>query len=529
MLRHVPFLLLHAVKTTVTKRRLIRPSLIGRGTCAVLMALACLLLVSAMALAGNIRDFGAKGDGSTDDTTAIQTAIDTCSANGEKLIFPAGTFLTGTVFLRSNTAIELTTKAVWKGIGRVDAYPMQRPRGFGGRMISAWRAMIYAEDVENVSIGGQGTIDGNGGHAALHTGSRNSPDRPFGLWIIRGRDIRIEAVQMRHSAFWMQHYEQCDHVRITGIRVFNHANLNNDGVDLTDCHDVIVSDAEIDSSDDALCIKSHGERGASDMVISNCVLASHADAFKMGTASVGGFRRITANNLVIRPSAADHIEHPLKVKGGLAGIDLMSTDGGTLEDIVIQNVVMDGVETPVVIKLGDRWAKGGRPDEARGSAREGGPPRTTAGVVRNVLIGHVVARRSGPIPSSITGYPGHCVENITLSDMLIEIEGGSPATDLKVPENSGRYPYNRIFGQKLPAHSFFVRHAKNVQFRDVQVKTIAPDQRPAFIFEDATGTLDNVDIVNHGGQGIAPVLVDKAGAIGLRGVSRGLKVQVRSN
>jgi hypothetical protein len=492
------------------------------------MALACLLLVPAMALAGNVRDFGAKGDGSTDDTTAIQTAIDTCSANGEKLIFPAGTFLTGTVYLRSNTAIELTAKAVWKGIGRVDAYPMQRPRGFGGRMISAWRAMIYAEDVENVVISGQGTIDGNGGHAAFPK-APNSSDRPFGMWIVRGQDIRVEGIQMRNSALWMQHYQECDHVRITGIHVFNHANLNNEGVDLTDCHDVIVSDAEIDSSDDALCLKSHGERGVSDVVISNCVLASHADAFKMGTASRGGFRRITVNNLIIRPSAADPIEHPLKVKGGLAGIDLMSTDGGTLEDIVIQNVVMDGLETPLVIKLGDRWAKAGRPAEARGSAREGDPARSAAGVVRNVFIGHVVARRSGPIPSSITGYPGHCVENITLSDMLIEIEGGSPATDLKVPENSGRYPYNRTFGQKLPAHAFFVRHAKNVQFRDVQAKTIAPDQRPGFVFEDATGTLDNVDIVNDGGQGNPPVRVDKAGAIALSGGSRGLKVQVRSN
>ena len=321
------------------------------------------LLESKVARAGNVTDFGAKGDGDADDTKAVQAAIDACAAKGDKLVFPAGTFLTGTVHLRSNTAIELTAKAVWKGIGRSDAYPMQRPRGFNGRMISAWRAMIFAEDVENVRISRQGTIDGNGRHAALHTGISNSPDRPFGIWLIRGRDICVEGIQLRDAAFWMQHYEECDHVRIAGIRVFNPANLNNDGLDLTDCHDTIVSDVEIDSSDDALCLKSHGRRGVSDTVISNCVLASHASAFKLGTASVGGFRRITVNDLVIRPSAADHIEHPLKVKNGLAGIDLMSTDGGTLEDIVIQHVVMDSVETPLVLKLGDRWALGRRPEE----------------------------------------------------------------------------------------------------------------------------------------------------------------------
>ncbi len=220
---------------------------------------------SAAVRAGNVRDYGARGDGATDDTKAVQTAIDACSAKGEKLVFPAGTYLTGTVYLRSHTAIELMAKAVWKGIGRVEAYPMQRPRGFDGRMVSAWRAMIYAEDVEN----------------------------------------------------------------------------------------------------------------------------------------------------------------------------------------------------------------------------------------------------------------------ITLTNMLIEIEGGLPAQEVTVPENSRNYPYNRIFGQKLPAYAFFVRHAQNVQFRDIQVKTLNADERRAFIFEDATGMLDHVDIANPGGPGMAPVVVDKAEAISLRGSNLGIKVEVR--
>lgn len=476
-----------------------------------------LALLAPTAWAGNVMDYGAKGDGIADDTVAVQKAVDACAATGEKLVFPAGTFLTGTVYLRSNTAIELTAKAVWKGIGRVDAYPMQHPRGFAGRTHADWRAMIYAEDVENVSISGAGLLDCNGGNPVFVKTAEN-PDRPFGIWIVRSRDIRVEGIQMRGSAHWMQHYMECDRVRINGIRVFNHANLNNDGLDLTDCRDVIVSNAEIDSSDDALVLKSDGPRGNADVVISNCILASHADGLKLGTGSVGGFRRITANNLVIRPSASDHIEHPMKVKNGLAGIDMMSTDGGALEDIVIQNVVMDGVETPVVIKLGDRW-----------TTRKDKSTLVGPGTVRNILIGHLIARRCGPIPTMITGYPGNCVENITLSDMLIEIEGGAAACDLKVPENSSDYPYNRIFGKKLPAYGFFVRHARNVQLRDVRVQAVKPDARHAMIFSDATGALDNVDIVNQGAKGIAPVLVDKARSIDLRGASLGLKVKVHSN
>ncbi len=526
----------------------------ARGT-----TLAVLLLVSASAMVrmgiaaeplpaaarvDNVMDYGAKGDGVTDDTKAVQTAIDTCSAKGAKLVFPAGTFMTGTVYLRSNTAIELTAKAVWKGIGRVDVYPVQHPT----KVRMTWRALIFADDVENISISGPGMIHGNGENPVFPK-KPDHRDRPFGIWITGSRNIRIEGIQLRSPAYWTQHYEGCDHLRISGIRVFSHANMNNDGLDVTDCHDVIISDSEIDSDDNALCLKSHGERGVSDVVISNCQIASHAAVFKFGTASRGGFRRITANNLVIRPSAADHIEHPAQVKGGLGGIDLACTDGGTLEDLVIQNVVMEGVETPFVIKLGDRW------DRGRGSAKadakfskpgatakkagakagkvgevadKGDSSEGRAGVVRNIIISHVVARHAGPIPSLMTGYPGHSVENITLSDMMIEIEGGHPMCDLAVRENSGNYPCNRIFGREIPAYAFFVRHAKNVELRNIQVKTIAADQRPAMIFDDATATLENVDLANQGGPAGAPIWADKADAVERRGSSRGLTLEVHS-
>ncbi|MCE5229807.1 glycoside hydrolase [bacterium] len=468
---------------------------------------------SSSAWAASVVDFGAKGDGLTDDTKAVQAAVDDCAAKGEKLVFPAGTFLTGTIFLRNNTAIELTAKAVWRGIDRVDSYPLQRPRGFEKGTHSAWRAMIYAYDVENISISGAGTFDGNGGNPVFVKTGEN-PNRPFGLWIVRSRNIRLDGIHMRNTAHWMQHYMECDRIRINGIRVFNHANLNNDGLDFTDCRDVIVSNVQIDSSDDALVLKSDSVRGNADFAITNCILSSHADGFKLGTGSVGGFKRITASNLVIRPSQADHIEHPMKMKNGLGGIDMMSTDGGPLEDIVIQNVVIEGVETPIVIKLGDRWMTG----KQTGAGH--------AGAARNIMISNVIARHCGALPSQISGYPGHPVENVTLSDMLIEIEGGGEQGDLNVPENSSAYPYNRIFGKKLPAFGFFVRHARNLQMRDVRMQTIKSDARYGMIFEDAKGALDNVTIANRETKNAA-VLIDKKKSIDLRGDSKELKVRVR--
>lgn len=467
-----------------------------------------------------VMDFGARGDGITDDTKAVQSAVDACAVKGIKLIFPAGTFMTGTIILQSNTNIELTSNAVWKGIGTLDAYIRQSPKLADGSQAGRTRgALIYAYDAENISISGQGMIYGNGESEGFDH-ITNSPNNPFGLWMIRCRDVRIDGIQMQNSAFWMQNYVECEHLRINGIRVFNHANLNNDGLDITDCHDVIISNCEIDSSDDALCPKSSSEKGVSDVVINNCILASHAHGFKLGTASRGGFRRITASNLVIRPSKAGKVIHPANVKGGESGIELLSSDGGVLEDITIQNVVMDGLETPICIKLGDRWAN----QKGDAALAVSGKP----GVIRNILIRNVIARRSGPIPTSITGYPGHNVENITLSDMMIEVEGGLPEQDMTVPENSGGYPYNRIFGLKLPAYAFFVRHAKNIKFINVAVSTVKPDDRRAFIFEDATGVLDNVEIKNSGGKSRAPVLTDSAEAISLTGSSR-LRLQVIQN
>ena len=476
-----------------------------------------LLASGTIAQTSSVKEFGAKGDGITDDTKAIQMAVDDCASRGLKLLFPEGTYMTGSIYLRSNTTIELTAKAIWKGIGKVDAYPVQRPVGLNGKPLGARGAMIFAEGVENILIYGQGLFDGNGGHPAFQSGIADSPERPYGIWIVRGKNIKVDGIRMQNSAYWMQNYQECDHLQITGIRVFNHVNLNNDGLDIVDCHNAFVSDCEIDSSDDALVPKSHTSRCVSDLVVSNCILASHAHCFKLGTASVGGFRRITATNLVLRTSLADHITHPAKVKGGESGIELLSSDGGILEDITISNVIMDGQETPFCIKLGDRWAK-----------QQTDPIEKKAGVIRNVLIGGVVIRNAGPIPSSITGYPGHSVENIILSDMLIEIQGGLPAYDEPVPENSANYPFNRIFGHKLPAYAFFVRHAQNITFRNIRIRTIAGDGRRAFLFEDATGILENVEMKNEGGGRRSPVLVDKPGVVEFRGISAILKADIGS-
>lgn len=248
-----------------------------------------------------------------------------------------------------------------------------------------------------------------------------------------------------------------------------------------------VDNCLIDSSDDALVLKSEGLRTCEDITITNCILSSHATPLKCGTGSLGGFKRITISNIVIRPSKSEKMLHPLNAWGGLSGIDLLCVDGGEMEDILINNVVMDSVETPIFIKLGNRhdtWP---------------GKPEATPGSIRNIMISNITARESGSISSAITGYPGNKVQNVQLSDIYLSVRGVANLADTttEVQENAGGYPFNRMFDSNLPSYGFFVRHAENIVFDRVTLATEGKEVRPAIYLEDVADV--EIDDVRAGG------------------------------
>jgi polygalacturonase len=434
----------------------------------------------------DITQFGAQGDDQTDCTQAIQTAIDSASRYGGSVVFPTGTFLSGTVYLKSNITVTLTQNAVWKGIPDPEAYPDQTPSHPSRLDIYSRKAMLYADGVENIVLQGTGTFYPQGEHPVYQDGIADSPTRPYGLWMIGCQDIIVQDWHMKQSAYWMQRYLHCQRLRISGLRVYNHANLNNDGIDIDGCQDVIVSDCHVDSSDDALCFKSEGGWDTRDVVVTNCLLSSHATAFKLGTGSIGGFQRMTISNLVIKPSRAPEVRHQLKMKGGLAGIDIMTVDGGIVEDILIENVTMDSIETPLFVRLGGRL----------GTPTQNTPPKEP-GKIRDVRIQQVIARNALQVSSHITGIPNHPIESITLSDVLIEVQGGGTLQDtsLAVPENVTYYPYNRIFGVNLPSYGLYARHVQKLTLRNVEFRVLHEEARPALVADDIDQlVLKDVDI-----------------------------------
>jgi polygalacturonase len=422
----------------------------------------------------NINNFGAKGDGKN-DTKAIQKAIDECSKNGGTVIFPTGTFATGTIYLKSNVTIHLSKGAVWTAIPDQDLFPFQKIIVPGRMDVVKRKAFIYAANQKNISITGEGTISPRGDHKIWQTHKGNDPERPFGIRIVKCKNVKFKDIKLINSAFWMIHIYCSDFIKIDGVDIFNHCNLNNDGIDIDGCHNVVISNCIIDSEDDALVFKSEGYRGCEDIVVNNCILSSFASPFKMGTGSVYGFRRISATNCVIRPSKSKENHHELQAWGGLAGIDLGNVDGGTMEDITISNFVIDSVETPIFIRLG-----------ARHDRFWEGVPKATGGISKNIKISNIVATSSDEISCAITGYPGHRVENITFQNIQIHFLGKGTAKDtsLKVPEVIGGYPFNRMFGGVLPAYGFYVRHAENVHFDQIRLFLLNSDERPAFVFDD---------------------------------------------
>ena len=427
----------------------------------------------------SITDFGAK-TGNADNKQFIQRAIDKATLEGGTVIVPAGTFMTGTIQLKSNVTLQLNRNSVLKGIANKAAYPPIRI-AYQAHSTTGQTgyALIFATKAENIGIVGDGMIDGNGEDPIFDATKNANTMRPYGLLIESSKNVTISGIRMQNSAMWMQRYVNCDFLKITGITVFNHANWNNDGVDIDDCHNVIVADCIIDADDDALCFKSEGDRGVKNVVVTNCILATHASAFKFGTGSTGGFESVQFSNTVIRQSLATNMKHPFKQKSGLTGIDIASTDGALVKDINISNISIDSLENPIFIKLGNRLR------------RTSVTPKGKKGAVSGINFSQITIKNSGISPTTITGFPDNAVADINFRDIFITHNGGGTAKDtsLVVAENSDHYPGTRMFVRKLPATGFYLRHVKNINFSNVQVNVVANDPR-AILVADDVGEMD---------------------------------------
>lgn len=454
----------------------------------------------------NIKDFGATGDSITLDTRAIQTAIDACTQSGGGLVrVPAGNYHIGTIHLKSNVTLSLDYGAVLLGSQNIRDYDDQLPKPREGGL----HCLIFAQNATNVAIEGLGVIDGRGTPQAFPRDNKKGLPRPRLIRMENCNQLRFSGITYKRPAFWGIHLVDCTNVHFDGIKIrFRNNGYNNDGLDLDGCQNVLIENCDIDSGDDAICLKStlHPCRN---IVVRNCKVSSNTAAFKLGTSSRGGFIDIKVYNCFFYDCP-------------MGAIKLQSVDGGQLENIDISRITMKDVGSPIFIRLGNR----GREYKnfmGQIQSAEVEPEGAPVGTIKNIRISDVVAEvtiespekaaqasykglkksdsdqvtdkqkaKAGPI--MIAGIPGHYVEQVLLENIEISFPGQGSAEDGKrtVPEDIARYPEQFFFGV-LPAWGAYIRHARNIEFRNVKLTTRNQDERKAIVSEDVEGFVNDTN------------------------------------
>jgi polygalacturonase len=427
----------------------------------------------------NVRRFGARGDGIAIDSDAINRAIDEAGKAGGTVYFPAGTYASYSIRLKSKVALYLDQSATILAAKPVDGrgYDPAEP-GAGNPYQdyghSHWHnSLIWGEGLEDITIHGPGKIDGKG---LVAGGSQESAplqgNKAIALKLCRNVAIRdITIVNGGHFGILPT---GVDNFRIDGLVI----DTNRDGINIDCCRNVRISNTTVNSpNDDAIVLKSsyglNESRATENVTIDNCMVSgydlgtlvngtfktgpySRTGRVKFGTESNGGFRNIAISNVIFEYCR---------------GLALETVDGGLLEDVTISNITMRHVQMPFFLRLG---------------ARMRGPAGVPVGSLRRVSISDVVAYNSDPrYPSTIAGIPGHQIEDIRISNVRHHMTGGLSPSDAVAnpPELETAYPEPSMFGT-LPAFGWFIRHARGITFDNMEVRYEQQDTRPAYVLRD---------------------------------------------
>jgi len=444
-------------------------------------ALLCGQVLAVKAQDYNVLNYGAVNDTMHLSTSGINKAINTCySKGGGRVIIPAGQYKSGTITLKSNVELYLLRGAVLYASTRPVDFPRQQQPAYRSQKDpGGWFALIYAENASNIGISGYGTIDGQGAHQPVRPelldGDRDG--RPRNILLISCKKVNVENVTMLNAGIWNQHYLNCEDVKVTGIQVFNHSNRNNDGIDIDGCRRFVLSNSIIDSDDDAIVLKSTGPAGCEDVVVNNCVISSFTNALKCGTESTGGFKNIVFSNCTVKPSISK-IKSVFKAPDhGVTAISLEIVDGGIMDGVNVNNIVIEGTECPIYVRLANRARK------HRDDASE--PPY---GQMRNISLSNITAYHTGNYASSITGVPGSSIENISLGNIRIVNKGGLKAGQYLagvnlVKEDEKGYPEPTVW-KNLPAYGFFIRHVNQISITSCSLGSDLEETRLPVIAAD---------------------------------------------
>ena len=474
----------------------------------------------------NVRDFGAKGDGTHIDSPAINAAIDAAAkAGGGTVYLPAGIYSSYSIRLKSNISLYLDHGAVLKAAVPTEKEHYDLPednwstyQDFGH---SHWKnSLIWGIGLHDISIQGFGLIDGTEGITRGQAKMNGFPAANKAIALRECRNVTIRDISMLLCGHFAMLLTGVDNLTIDNVR----CDTNRDAFDIDCCANVRVSNCYVNTlNDDAIVLKcSYGlgyAKATENVTITNCQVSGYdpgtlldgtfkktitqapdrdgpTGRIKFGTESNGGFKNITISNCVF---------------DNCRGIALETVDGAIIEDITVDNIAMRDIwNSPIYIRLGNR---------ARG------PKELPVSVVRRVKLSNIVVKNADCRYASILfGLEGHPIEDVTLSNIYIQYKGGLTMDDVihqrgansfftrvnsaahgtrqlggeQEPEKPGRpnpfdvpdmekgYPEPSSHGI-LPAYGLFIKHAKNVRIDKVEFETLQEDKRPAIVLMDVDG------------------------------------------
>ncbi|HVT83554.1 MAG TPA: glycoside hydrolase family 28 protein [Chitinophagaceae bacterium] len=460
------------------------------------ISITCILLLTILSLEANavpgpgatfynVKDYGAKGDGTTLDTKTINATIEAASAaGGGTVYFPAGDYLSGSIRLKNNITLFIDRGATIIAASekdsaeydKVEAAINDKYQDFGHSHFH--NSLIWGENLHDISIIGSGMIWGKGMLSGEIKGGSNYGNKSISLLLCS--NILIRDVTIKHGGWFCILATGVDHLTIDNLKM----DTNRDGMDIDCCQDVHISNCTVNSpGDDGICLKSSFALGyarpTKNVTITNCIVSGFLEGtmldgtykkdfrgapigrIKFGTESNGGFQNIAISNCVF---------------DNCRGLALESVDGALLEDITISNITMRNIiNSPFFIRLGRRMRA---------------PDSLVVGQCRRILISNINIYNGMDDSSAsiISGIPGHDIEDLEMSNIHIYYKGGGrrEMDSINVPEFEDRYPEPYRFGP-IPAYAFFIRHVKNMVMHDITVSFLEEEYRPPFVLNSVSG------------------------------------------
>ena len=416
----------------------------------------------------DVRTYGAVGDGSADDTMAIQAAVDAAAGTGGSVLLSSGNFSAGTITLASDMTFFVDPSAVLLGTTNVAAYPTQTPATGNTQLSNCQRALLYAPGVQNLVIGGGGVIDGQGDS---FTGVEAT--RPLLVWLVLSSGVTIRDLYVRKGAVWSLVSMETDHVVFDNINLQSN-DITHDGIDIVDGTDITVQNSAIDAGDDAMCMKSGVRRGIDTMVVKKSVFTGNnggSNGIKVGTATYGAFKNISIQDDVVKD-----VQY--------AAMAVESRQGADVEAMTFSRVQFSNTGAAFFVYLAQQDDTHPIGDVPKLGSIDNVAFTDIAGATATwANTPHQASLVTGQIYNSVT-YP---ITNLSFTRVNVQYDASLATVPAAPPEAMpDQYPEVNMFGD-LPAWAYYLRHVQGVTFDTCATTAAGSDARQELVTDDVGG------------------------------------------